>query len=94
MIERLESEKHKLTLELNHSRNELLQATELKQVAEDEVSRLGSKIRAINMDRQMLQQQTQDLKGMIGYLKTATFKSVEDFVGRLKLDLYQCTGSE
>ena len=44
------------------------------------------------MDKQMLQQDVQNLTGVVEYLRTTTVKSVDEFLHELKLDLNLFTG--
>jgi len=44
------------------------------------------------MGKQILQQQVQNLTGMVEYFRNTTVKSVDEFINRLKLDLNLSTG--
>ena len=93
VIEQLESDKIRLTAELIDSKNQVTKAIASKELAEDEGVRLRSIIQAADLDRQLLQQQMQDLRGMIAYFKDTTRTAVDDFIARLKLDLGLFTGN-
>ncbi len=92
MIEQLRTDKLKLTAELNKSNDQATKATELKELAKEEVTRLNQIIQAAEMDKQILQQQVQNLTGMVEYFRNTTVKSVDEFINRLKLDLNLSTG--
>lgn len=92
MIKQLETDKLKLIAELNKSNNQATEATELKELAEEEVTHLNQIIQAAEMDKHILQQQVQNLTGMVEYFRNTTVKSVDEFINRLKLDLNLSTG--
>ena len=87
MIEQLKTDKLKLTAELNESNDQSAKATELKQLAEEEAARSKMIIQAVEMDKQVLQQEVQNLTGMVEYFRNTTVKSVDEFTNRLKLEL-------
>ena len=87
MIERLKTDKFRLTAELNESNDRATKATGLKQLAEEEATRLKLMVQEAEMEKQILQQQVQTLTDMIEYFKSTTVKSVDEFISRLKLDL-------
>lgn len=94
MIEQLKTDKLKLTAELNKSNNQTTEATELKELAEAEATRLNQIIQAAEMEKQILRQQVQNLTGMVEYFRNTTVKSVDEFINRLKLDLNLSTGEQ
>jgi len=59
----------------------------LQALAEEEATRLKLIIQAAEMDKQTLQQEVQNLTGIVEYLRNTTVKSVDEFLNRLKLDL-------
>ena len=87
MIERLRADKLQLNADLNESKAQATKATELKILAEEEVTRLKSVIQAAEMEKEMLQQQVQCLTDIVEYFKTTAAQLMEDFTNRLKLDL-------
>ena len=92
MIENLKAEKLKLTAELNESNDRATKATELKQRAEEEATRLNLMVQGAEMEKQILQQQVQTLTDMMEYFRSTTVKSVDEFISRLKLDLNLLAG--
>ena len=87
MIERLKLEKLTLAAEMNNSRDQAIKATELKESAEEETNRLKFLIQAAERDKQILQQDVQNLTGAVEASRTTTVKSVNKFLHKLKLDL-------
>ena len=87
MIEQLNSENLELTAELTKSNDHVIRAIELQALAEEEANRLKSTIQAAEMDKQALQQEVQNLTGVIEYLRNTAVKSVDEFLHRFKLDL-------
>ncbi len=87
MIEQLNSDKLKMASDLESVNGEVKNATELKEMAEEEANRLRLAIQEAEMDKQMLQQTVQNLAGAVELLRTTTVKSVDEFLNRLKLDL-------
>ena len=63
-----------------------MKASELKQLAEEEVTGFNL-IQGAEMEKQILQQQVQTLIDMIEYFRSITVKSVDEFMSRLKLNL-------
>ena len=92
MIEHLKSNKLRLTAELDKSNDQAAKATELKQLAEEEVTQLKSIVQAFEMDKQNLQEEVRNLMGIVEYLRSTTVKSVNEFTTRLKLDLNLVAG--
>ena len=92
MIERLKLEKLTLVTEMNKSKDQAIKATELKESGKEETNRLKLVIQSAEMDKQMLQQDVQNLTGVVEYLRTTTVKSVDEFLHKLKLDLNLFTG--
>jgi len=64
----------------------------LQALAEEEAIRLKLLIQAAEMDKQTLQQEVQNLTGVVEYLRKTTVKSVDEFLNGLKLDLNLFTG--
>ena len=87
VIEQLKSDKLTLTAEMRESQDQAIKATELKEMAEEETNRLKLVIQTAEMDKQVLQQNVQNLTGVIEFLRSTTVKSVDEFLHRLKLDL-------
>ena len=73
--------------DLESLNGEVKNATELKEMAEEEANRLRLAIQEAEMDKQMLQQTVQNLAGVVELLRITTVKSMEEFLNRLKLDL-------
>ena len=92
MIEQLKTDNLKLTTELNESNDRATKASELKQLAEEEATRLNLMIQGAEMEKRILQQQVQTLTDMIEYFRSTTVKSVDEFMSRLKLDLNLLAG--
>ena len=59
----------------------------MKELAEEEATRLKSIIEAGEMDKQILQQQVQNLIDLVEYFKNTTRQSVDDFMNQFKLNL-------
>lgn len=72
---------------INKSKDEVIKATELKEMAEEETNRLRLVIQAAEIDKRRLQQDVQNLTGVVEFLRSTTVKSVDEFLSRLKLDL-------
>ena len=87
VIERLKSDKLTLIAEMKNSKDEAIKATELKQMAEEETNRLRLVIEAAEADKHRLNQDVQNLTGVVESLRSATVKSVDEFLNRVKLDL-------
>jgi hypothetical protein len=51
------------------------------------VNRLKLIVQAAEMDKQLLQQQVQNLTGMVEYVRNTTVKSVNELTSKLMLDL-------
>ncbi len=83
----MKSDKLELTAELNKSNDQAIRAIELQALAEEEANQLKLTIQAAEMDKQALQQEVQNLTGVIECLRHTTVKSVDKFLNRLKLDL-------
>ena len=92
MIEQLESDKLKLIAELDKSNHQATEATELKEMAEKEASYFKTIIRAIETDKQKLQQEVQTLIGVVEHFKSTTVKSLDEFTNKLKFDLHLFAG--
>ena len=69
-----------------------MKASELKQLAEEEVTGFNLMIQGAEMEKQILQPQVQTLTDMIEYFRSTTVKSVDDFMSRMKLNLNLLTG--
>ena len=73
--------------ELNNCRNQAAQATELAQRAEGELYQMRIVIQAADNEKQILQQEVQNLLLLVNYFKDTTVKSMDEFLDRLKLNL-------
>lgn len=93
-IERLGTEKLKLTTELKESNDRATEAIGLKQLVEEEVTRLKLTVQRAELENQRLQHQVETLTGMIQYLRSTTVKSIDDFASRLKFDLVPPTDKQ
>lgn len=87
MIEQSTSEKLKLSAELSELIDQTTKTTGMKELAEEEATRLKSIIEAGEMDKQILQQQVQNLIDLVEYFKNTTRQSVDDFMNQFKLNL-------
>ena len=87
MIEQLTADKLKLTAELSESNDQTTKVTEMKELAKEEVTHLKSIIQVAEMDKQILQQQVQNLTDLVEYFRNTTTQSVDEFINRLKLNL-------
>ena len=87
VIEKLETEKHKLTAELQELQIQAAKAIKSKELAEDEATRLTSLIQAADIEKESLQQQVLSLTGIVEYLRNTMVNSVDEFISRFKLDL-------
>jgi len=83
----LKSDKLELIAELNKSNDQAIRAIELQALVEEEANQLKLTIQAAEMNKQALQQEVQNLTGVIECLRHITVKSVDKFLNRLKLDL-------
>ena len=73
--------------ELGESNNQATVATELKQLAEKEMNYFKSIARAVEIDKQKLQQEVHTLTVVVEYFRSATMKSLDEFTNRLKSEL-------
>ncbi len=64
-----------------------MKETELRETATVESTRSKAIAQAAEMDKQMLQEEVQELQGMLKLLRHTTSKSVKEFLNRLQLDL-------
>lgn len=83
-----------LAAELKKSINQATSVIKLKKLAEGEVTCLKLITQAAEMDKQLLQQQVQNLTSMVKYFKNTTVKSVNEFVSKLMLDLNPRNGEQ
>ena len=83
-----------LAAELKESTNQATSATKLKELAEGEANRSKLITQAAEMDKQLLQQQVQNLTSMVKYFRNTTVKSVNEFISKLMLDLNPQTGEQ
>ena len=74
-----------MATELNKLHDQATKATELKHLAEEEAARLRLIIQAAEVDKQMLQQEVQNLTGIVEYFRHTIANS--EVLNRLKLDL-------
>lgn len=79
--------------ELINFKNQVTQIIASKELAKEEETRLRSMIQTVDLNRQILQQQMQNLRGIIAYFKNITITSVNNFTVRLKLNLEFSTGN-
>ena len=78
MIEQSTSEKLKLSAELSELIDQTTKTTGMKELAEEEATGLKSIMEAGEMDKQILQQQVQNLTNLVEYFKNTTRQSVDD----------------
>lgn len=65
-----------------------MKATEIMQLAEEGAIRFKSAAQAAEMEKQILQQQVQDLTDLVEYFRNTATQSVDDeFINKLKLNL-------
>ena len=72
--------------ELSESNNQITQAMESRQMAESEASRLKASLERVETDRQNLQQEVQDLTGLVAYLRNTAFKDIEAITSKVRLE--------
>ena len=87
VIEQLKSEKLKLSAELRESVDQTTKIAQMKELAEEEATRLKSIIQAVERDKQILQQQVQNLTDLVEYFKNTIRQSVDDFMNHFRLNL-------
>ena len=75
-----------MATELSELHDQATKATELKHLAEEEAARLKLVTQAAKVDKQILQQEVQNLTGMVEYFRNTT-NSVNEVLDRLKVDL-------
>ena len=83
----MKSDNLRLTAELNEFNRQVTEATELKEVAEQKVAYFTSIARAVEIDKEKLQQEVQNLTGVVEHFKSTTVNSLDDFTNKLKFDL-------
>ena len=67
-------------------------ATELKKIAEDEVSFYERTARTFEVDRKKLQQELQDLEGLVAHLRATTTMLLGEFASKLDLEFNKSRG--
>ncbi|KAL8643185.1 MAG: hypothetical protein Q9228_000170, partial [Teloschistes exilis] len=87
VIEQLKRDKFKMAAELSKLHDQAAKATDLKHLAEEEAAQSKLVIQAAEADKQILQQEVQNLTGMVEYFRNTTANSVNEVLNRLKLDL-------
>ena len=92
MIEQLKRDKLKMATELSKLHDQATKATDLKHLAEEEAARSKLVIQAAEVDKQILQQEVQNLTGMVEYFRNTIANSVNEVLNILKLDLNLYTG--
>ena len=92
MIEQLEREKLELATELSKLYDQATKATEMRHLVEEEAARSRLIVQAAEVDKQMLQQELQNLTDMVEHFRNTTANSVNEVLNRLKLDLNLYTG--
>ena len=80
-------EKLIMATELVRLHGQAMKATELKQLAEEEAARSKLIIQAAEVDKQILQQEVQNLTAPVEYVRHTIANSVNEVLTRLKLDL-------
>ncbi len=75
-----------MATELSELHNQATKAIELKHLAEEEAARSKLVIQAAEVDKQVLQQEVQNLTSMVEYFRNTT-NSVNEVLDRLKVDL-------
>ena len=88
----MRNENLKLRAELEESIARATEVTGLKELVEEESTRLKVIVQRFEMENRRLQQQVQTLLEMTSHFKSTTLKSIDEFAGRLKLDLDYCIG--
>ena len=76
-----------MATELNKLYNQATKAIDRKHLAEEEAARSKLVIQAAEVDKQILQQEVQNLTGIVEYFRNTTANSVNKVLNRLKLDL-------
>ena len=76
-----------MATELVRLHGQAINATELKQLAEEEAARSKLIIQAAEVDKQILQQEVQNLTATVEYVRHTTANSVNEVLTRLKLEL-------
>ena len=61
-----------MTAELRQLKDQTKQVTELKQFAEEEANRLQLMAKALEEEKQMLQEEVENLRYIIGYVRDIT----------------------
>lgn len=87
VIGQLKRDKLKMAAELSKLHDQAAKATDLKHLAEEEAAQSKLVIQAAEADKQILQQEVQNLIGMVEYFRNTTANSVNEVLNRLKLDL-------
>jgi len=87
IIEQLRAKNLQLADELYKSGAQATQSTRMKDIAEEEVVRLASKVEAHEMDKRNLHKEVEVLTGIVEFLRNAIVRSANDFVSKLKIEL-------
>ena len=85
-IEQLQLENDKLTIDLDLVNGRTMEETRLKEMVTAETTQLRAKVQAAETDKQLLQQEVQELQGTLDLLRHTTSNAVTEFLHRLRLD--------
>ena len=87
VIKSLEADKAELMAEVSELSDQAAAAIELRQHAEEEVSRLREALQARETDKLMLLQKVQELTVVVDCWRSTMVTSADDCLNRLKLEL-------
>ena len=85
-IEQLQLENDKLTIDLDLANGRTMEEKRLKEMVTAVTTRLRAKVQAAETDKQLLQQEVQELQGTLDLLRHTTSIAVTEFLHRLRLD--------
>ena len=87
----METDKAKLTVEVNELSDQAAAATKLKQHAEEEADRLREALQARETDKLLLLQKIQELTVVMECWRSTMVKSADDCLSKLKFELNAAT---
>lgn len=86
-IEKLEADKVELLAEVSELGDREAKAREVRQLAEEEASRLKASIQAMEVDKQVLIRKVKEFTMTGEYLRSNMVKLMDGYLSRLKLGL-------
>ncbi|KAI4090191.1 MAG: hypothetical protein L6R37_007927 [Teloschistes peruensis] len=86
-IEKLETEKHTLYIEIENLKEQLAKAMQIKVAAEEEAQRLQVMLSSSKVEKQIMQQNLQSLADMVDYLRSTAIIAAKEFLHKIELEV-------